>query len=142
MSNAVIISAHGKLAEGVQSGLNLVVGPMDNLRVVNFVEGDTYEIIDKKLTEAFESLQGYDNILFITDLQGGTPFNRSVILFGNLPNVRVISGLNFGLTYQALSSETLDIDNYVEEVLETGRESINVYKLPSKKDENFEEEGI
>ena len=142
MSNAVVLAAHGRLAEGVQSGLNLIVGPMENLRVVNFVEGDTYDTIDKGLTDAYESLSSYNNILFITDLQGGTPFNRSVMLFADKDNVRVLSGLNFGLAYQALISETADINEYVNEVLETGRESINVYQKPAEKEDDFEGDGI
>ncbi len=142
MGNAVILAAHGRLAEGVKSGLDLVVGPMENLRTVTFVEGDTYEIIDQKLNDAVSSLDGATNLLFITDLMGGTPFNRAVMLFGNRPNVRVLSGLNFGLAYQALISEEEDVDAYAQEVLAAGHESIAVYVAPEEHENASEEDGI
>lgn len=143
MNNAVILCAHGQLASGIESGLKLIVGPMENLRLVNFQEGDTFETVDQALTEAFESLAEAKNILFITDLMGGTPFNRSVLLYGNRDNVRVLSGLNFALAYQGLISEEEDIERYVEEVLAAGRDSIGQYAKPSESaQEESAEDGI
>lgn len=141
MANGVIISAHGKYAEGLKSGLDLVVGEMKNLQVVNFVEGDTYEIIDENLKNAYEKLEKCHNVVFITDLKGGTPFNRSVLLYGQNENVRVLSGLNFALTYQALISDEEDIEKYLKEIIETGKESIEYFELV-KTDEEPLDDGI
>lgn len=141
MENGVIIAAHGEYAKGLKSGLDLVVGQMSNLRVVNFLEGDTYDTIDKALNEAYNDLKDFNNILVITDLKGGTPFNRSVSLFNDKDNVRVLSGLNFALTYQALVSEEEDIDKYLNEVIETGKESIDYFAI-LEKEEDDELDGI
>lgn len=141
MGNGVIIAAHGEYAKGLKSGLDLVVGQMSNLRVVNFLEGDTYDTIDKALNEAYNDLKDFNNILVITDLKGGTPFNRSVSLFNDKDNVRVLSGLNFALTYQALISEEEDIDKYLNEVIETGKESIDYFAI-LEKEEDDELDGI
>jgi len=141
MSNGVVIVAHGRYAEGLKSALDLVVGQMENLKVVNFEEGDTFEIIDEKLKNAYESLEEYNNVVFISDLKGGTPFNRSVLLYGNKDNVRVLSGLNFALSYQALISEEKDINKYVEEIISTGKESIDYFELVESKEE-ITEDGI
>lgn len=141
MGNGVIIAAHGEYAKGLKSGLDLVVGQMSNLRVVNFLEGDTYDTIDKALNEAYNDLKDFNNILVITDLKGGTPFNRSVSLFNDKDNVRVLSGLNFALTYQALVSEEEDIDKYLNEVIETGKESIDYFAI-LEKEEDDELDGI
>lgn len=141
MENGVIIAAHGEYAKGLKSGLDLVVGQMSNLRVVNFLEGDTYDTIDKALNEAYNDLKDFNNILVITDLKGGTPFNRSVSLFNDKDNVRVLSGLNFALTYQALISEEEDIDKYLNEVIETGKESIDYFAI-LEKEEDDELDGI
>lgn len=141
MGNGVIIAAHGEFAKGLKSGLDLVVGQMSNLRVVNFIEGDTYDTIDKALNEAYDDLKDSKNILIITDLKGGTPFNRSVSLFNDKDNVRVLSGLNFALTYQALVSEEEDIDIYLNEVIETGKESIDYFAILAK-EEDDELDGI
>ena len=142
MASGVIIAAHGEYAKGVKSGLDLVVGEMPNLRVVNFLEGDNYEVFDEALTKAYDELKEYDNTVFLTDLKGGTPFNRSAILFGGNENVRVLSGLNFALVYQALISETSDINEYVEEIIEAGKKSIDYFELPKEQEEQEETDGI
>lgn len=141
MANGVIILAHGKYAEGLKSGLDLVVGEMENLKVVNFEEGVNFDILDGRIKEAYESLQNYQNIVFITDLKGGTPFNRSVLLYGQQENVRVLSGLNFALTYQALISDKQDIEKYLEEIITTGKESIDYFELVES-DEEISDDGI
>lgn len=142
MANAVILTAHGKYAEGLKSGLDLVLGPMDNIKVVNFEEGQGYQEIDLALEEAFQAFSEYKNVLFITDLKGGTPFNRSVMNFGDKENVRVLSGLNFGLAYQAAISQEEDINLYLEEVLETGKESIDYFAVVETTEEDDMEDGI
>lgn len=141
MSNALIITAHGNFSSGIESAIKLIAGPMSNLRIVDFVEGDTYEIIDEKLKKAFEDLKDYTNVLFLTDLTGGTPFNRSVMLFSDKENVRVLSGLNFASAFTALMSTEDNIENLIKEVIDAGHESINFYQPPTKTVE-MEDDGI
>ena len=143
MKNAVIICGHGHQASGLESGIKLIAGPMENLRVVDFEEGDNFAILDGRLQEAYESLKEAKNILFLTDLMGGTPFNRAVILYGREKGVRVISGVNFGMAYQALVSDADDIDLYAEEVQAAAKDSMAMFKFnESHVDENNEEDGI
>ncbi|MDO5718756.1 MAG: PTS fructose transporter subunit IIBC [Tissierellia bacterium] len=139
--NAVIAAAHGEFAKGIYSGIKLVAGPMDNLQIINFLEGDNYDTIDAAFEKAFEELKDYKNILVLTDLMGGTPFNRAVILSNERDDIRVLSGLNFALLYQALISEEEDIDLLCEEVLREGRDSIDYYRVKEKK-EISDEDGI
>lgn len=142
MSNGLIVTAHGKLASGVESTIKLIVGSMDNLRVVDFIEGDTYDDIDAKLKEAYEDLSESKNIIFLTDLKGGTPFNRSVINFGSEENVRVLSGLNFASAYTALTSTEENPDNLASEVLQAGHEALDLFEAPKTSNEENDEDGI
>lgn len=129
-STAVIVSAHGKFSEGILSTVKMIAGEFLNVKNVNFLDGDTFETIDEQLKEAFDSFNNeYDNIIFITDLMGGTPFNRSVINFGEYENVRILSGLNFASLFTAITSENDDIDALADEILQAGRDSIVKYKL-------------
>lgn len=141
-TTAVIVSAHGRFSEGIMSTVRMIAGDFPNVKNVNFLDGDTYEILDKNLKEAYESLKEYDHILFITDLMGGTPFNRSVMNFGHLGNVRVLSGLNFASLFTAITTENDDIDTLVEEVLQAGVESISKYQVVEKNNADDLEDGI
>lgn len=138
----VIITAHNQYASGVYSGLKLVCGGMENIAVVDFPESCGTEELDKKLSEAYESLSKYPNILFIADLLGGTPFNRSVMHYGDRKNVRVLAGLNFPLLYTAvITPDSGDMDRDVKSMIEAGREGIAMYS-PQEKQESVSEEGI
>ncbi|MDO5715997.1 MAG: PTS sugar transporter subunit IIA [Tissierellia bacterium] len=140
--NGVIITAHGEFCSGIQSAISLIAGEMENLRTVNFVVGDTFEIIDQSLKKAYEELKDKQNIVILTDLKGGTPFNRSVLTLGSHENVRVLSGLNFAMLYQALITDTENIDEYVEEIMEAGKEAIDVFEQTNDEDDEEEFDGI
>lgn len=139
--NAVIIATHQVFASGVYKTINMIAGKFDNVEIVEFLENDTYETIDKKYDEAYEKLKSYKNIVVLTDILGGTPFNRAVMKFSESENVDIISGLNFAMLYEAITNETEDINSYVEQIIDTAKNSIEVYKQPEKK-EDLEEDGI
>lgn len=139
----VIASAHGVCASGVNSGLELVCGAMENIVVVDFIEGDSAEDLDQALQKAYESLSDYKKKIFITDLMGGTPFNRAVLNFSNNPNVRVLSGLNFPLLYHASIIEASDnMDADMEEIIKEAREGMEMYRTPVIQEQDIEEDGI
>lgn len=129
-STAVIVSAHGKFSEGILSTVKMIAGEFSNVKNVNFLDGDTFETLDEQLKEAFDSFnEEYDHIIFITDLMGGTPFNRSVINYGQYENVRILSGLNFASLFTAITSEKEDIDALADEIIKAGKDSIVKYEL-------------
>lgn len=137
----VILTAHSEYPAGVYSALKLVCGDMENLKVVNYLEGQNYEQLEENLEKAYNELSSYEKIIFLTDLLGGTPFSRSVLKYGNNDNVRVLSGLNFPLLYAASTIECSDdMDKDIEDIIEAGRTGITVYKKEIKvEDENLED---
>ncbi|MDL2310559.1 PTS fructose transporter subunit IIBC [Peptostreptococcaceae bacterium OttesenSCG-928-C18] len=138
----VIFSAHGNFASGLYSGLKLIAGEMENIKIVDFLEGDGNEGLDKKISEALNDLKTFDNIVILTDLAGGTPFNRSVILTTDKANVRVLSGTNFQMLYTAAFDPTDNIDELVKNILDAGKEGITVFELPKSQNETLEDDGI
>ncbi|MDD7306245.1 MAG: PTS sugar transporter subunit IIA [Peptoniphilaceae bacterium] len=140
--NGVILTTHGSFASGLYQTIKMIAGEFDNLAIVEFKENDTLEAMDQRLLAAYNKFSTYDNILVLTDLAGGTPFNRSVITLSNKENVRFLAGLNFAMLYQALTSEESQMDTYVNEVLETSKESIILYKADKKEDRDDFEDGI
>ncbi|MBS6062716.1 PTS sugar transporter subunit IIA [Criibacterium bergeronii] len=135
----VILTAHSEYSKGVYSGLKLVIGEMDNIRVVDYLESQSYEDLDKNLKATYDELsKKYEKIIFITDLLGGTPFSRSVLNFGANKFVRVLTGMNFPLVYSALIKEdTEDMDADVKSIIDDGQNGITFYQKPA---ENKQEE--
>lgn len=126
--NGVILASHGSFASGLYSTVKMIAGEFENIKVVEFHEGDSLEDLDHKLVDAYDNLD-YTNVVVLTDLAGGTPFNRSVMSLSDKENIGFLAGANFAMLYQALSSEANDINEYIEEVLETSRQSITKFDL-------------
>lgn len=143
MTNAVIAISHASLASGVYSAIKMIAGEFDNLRIEEFKDNDSLEAFDKKLEIAYDELkEKYNNIFVLADLAGGTPFNRAVMTLGEKENVRVIGGLNFASLYTAINSDGDDIDETLEDIIETAKDSIISFEMKTKKEEESEEDGI
>lgn len=140
--NGVLVTAHGKFSEGLVDGLSLITGSQENVIPVNFLESDGIEGIDKKLHQALDKLKSYKNIIILTDLAGGTPFNRAVMITSELENSRVLAGVNFQMLYTAVFDGTEDIDLLVENILSEGKNGIRVYEMIENESNENEEDGI
>ena len=143
MTNAVIAVSHANLASGVYSAIKMIAGEFDNLRIEEFKDNDSLEAFDKKLEIAYDELnEKYKNIFVLADLAGGTPFNRAVMTLGENENVRVIGGLNFASLYTAINSDGDDIDETLEDIIETAKDSIISFEMKKDIEEESEEDGI
>lgn len=62
----------------------------------------------------------------MTDLTGGTPFNRSIMMASENPNIKVIGGINLSLVLEILNSrsDNDDFENTIEESIEMSKEMI------------------
>ena len=139
MANAVIATSHASLASGVYSAVKMIAGEFENLKIQEFKENDNLDEFDQKLKENYKSLKDYDNVIVLADLAGGPNRKRAVMTLGDLPNVRVIAGLNFASLYQALNSSG-NLDESVEEIINIGKESVIQYKNENEiEDDNFED---
>lgn len=135
--NGVIFTAHGNFSSGLYSGLKFIAGELDNVKTVDFLDEDGLEGLDKKISEALISLKDCENIIILTDLAGGTPFNRSVILTSEMNNVRVIGGTNFQMLYTAAFDGSANINELSKAVLDAGHEGITCYETPVEKEEDL-----
>ena len=90
----VILTGHAGFADGVASAVKLIGGEQEKFAVVNFIEEDSGESLAGKLRQAVEEL-GCQEVVFCTDLPGGTPFNQTVLLSTKLSQeCRVFTGTN------------------------------------------------
>lgn len=143
MANAVIAVSHASLASGVYSAIKMIAGEFDNIRIEEFKDNDSLEAFDKKLQTAYDELkEKYNNIFVLADLAGGTPFNRAVMTLGDNENVRVMGGLNFASLYTAINSDGDDIDETLEDIIKTGKDSIIAFEMKKDIEEDLEEDGI
>ncbi|MDP4086384.1 MAG: PTS mannose transporter subunit EIIAB, partial [Bacillota bacterium] len=63
----IIIASHGEFANGILQSGEMIFGKQENVKA--------------KMKEAIASFDNQDEVLFLVDLWGGTPFNQANSLF-------------------------------------------------------------
>lgn len=137
----LILTGHGQYASGLKSGLNLVVGDLDNVRAIDF-EGDRVDAYKVKLKEIIsEMLEKYDSLAIATDIAGGTPYNTAVTLTNEDQRVMVFSGLNFQLAYE-LSNLESDVKSYADEAIRVAKDGVSYFVMNNDNEDTSFEGGI
>ena len=110
----IIITGHCNFATGIASAVKLVAGQQKNLEAVDFLDTYSTEELKTKLTEALDKLEECKNIIFFTDIVGGSPFKISAELAAtSSKNIKIISGTNLGMLIENVMMRDMDI-NFVE----------------------------
>ena len=71
----LIVSAHGMLAKEVVNSAGMVFGAIDDLDIVTFVPGENAETLKARYKELIDGYKEDEEILFLVDLFGGSPYN-------------------------------------------------------------------
>ncbi|WP_394404691.1 hypothetical protein [Streptococcus sp. 20-1249] len=140
----VIVVAHGNFSTGILSSLELIAGKQEDVVGIDFVSGMSSNQV--KAAVCTELVDAQD-VLILTDLLGGTPFNVSSTLSVEYAdkNIRVLSGLNLAMLLEAVFSRVIaaDLGQLVEKVLDSCHKGIADFaSLASDDDEDDFEGGI
>lgn len=90
----LILAAHGKLAQEVLNSANMVFGQIDNLDTVAFVPGENAENLKQKYQEIMKTYDEKEEVLFLVDLFGGSPYNAAFETVIQEDRMDVITGLS------------------------------------------------
>lgn len=102
----LLLASHGKMAEGMKSAVELLIGKQENLTVISaYVEGRN---IDKELAAYFASLDKEDQLVMLSDLYGGS-VNQKMYLYLDRPNTFLVSGINLALLLELCMAEEVTL---------------------------------
>ena len=132
MSIAIIIATHGVAAEQLLKTTEMLIGEQDNVAYIDFVPGENAETIMAKYQEKLSTtLSGCDEVLFLVDTWGGSPFNAASRVADGKSNMEVVTGVNVPMlveTFMARDDEP-SLQELTEIALETGRGGVKALKL-------------
>ncbi|MBL1225506.1 mannose/fructose/sorbose PTS transporter subunit IIA [Enterococcus sp. BWR-S5] len=101
----IILASHGKFAEGILQSGSMIFGEQENVQAVTLMPSEGPDDLKKKLTEAIATFDNDEEVLFLVDLWGGTPFNQANSLFEERKDKwAIVSGLNLPMLIEAYSS--------------------------------------
>lgn len=91
---AIIVAAHGELADELLKSSALISGEQENVTAVAFVPGEDQSHLLAKYTDAISHMDASEGVLFLCDLFGGSPFNAASRMAANESNWDVVTGVN------------------------------------------------
>lgn len=97
----IIVTGHGEFASALEKTMEYVVGPQEDIYFVNFNNGMGNGELEEKLRKIV-SETGNDEIIFLADIVGGTPFSTAVLISQDIPKSKVFGGCNMPMLFAAL----------------------------------------
>ncbi|MCW8114165.1 PTS sugar transporter subunit IIA [Yersinia intermedia] len=117
----VFIASHGKYAEGIVSGLDLLIGNDHGITPVCAYCGDigsTAELALRFDTLALEAASRGNEFVLFTDMQGGSVNNTAVQVMMSYPHMHVISGANLIMLMEFCMSEHSETVARIEDAIQ------------------------
>jgi len=109
-----LIATHGAFAKGVKSSLDIIVGDMDNVFLIQAYIDENVTVEDEVKT-ILQNIANDDELVIFTDLLGGS-VNNIMVRYALKQNVHIVSGFNLPLLIEVILGDT---DTPVVDVIES-----------------------
>ena len=101
----IILASHGDFAKGILQSGEMICGTQPNVKAVTLQPSEGPDDIRAKMEEAITTFENPEQVLFMVDLWGGTPFNQtSGLINGHEDTWAVVTGLNLPMLIEAFAS--------------------------------------
>ncbi|MBS4534490.1 mannose/fructose/sorbose PTS transporter subunit IIB [Clostridium sp. D2Q-14] len=101
----IILASHGEFANGILQSGAMILGEQENVAACVLKPSEGPDDIKAKMQEAIDSFDDQEEILFLVDLWGGTPFNQANSLFEAHKNKwAIVAGMNLPMVIEAYTS--------------------------------------
>ncbi len=122
----IILASHGEFAQGIRQSGEMIFGEQEKLETAVLLPSMGPDDLRKDLEEKIKKLD-CEQILFLVDLWGGTPFNQvSALMDGNEEKWAVLTGLNLPMLIEALGSRLMEENSHdlARVLLEPAKEGV------------------
>jgi len=125
----IVIASHGDFADGIKMSGSMIFGEQKDVQSVTLQPSMGPDDLKAKLEEAVSSLEDQEQVLFLVDLWGGTPFNQVNGLFeAHKDKWAIVAGLNLPMLIEAYASR-LSMNSAHEiaaHIIETAKDGVKV----------------
>lgn len=131
MTIAIIIATHGIAAEQLRKTTEMLIGEQENVATIDFVSGENAEtIMAKYQAQLAGDLSHCDEVLFLVDTWGGSPFNAANRVADGKANMDIVTGVNVPMLVETFMArdDGLSLQELVAVALETGRAGVRALK--------------
>lgn len=125
----IIIASHGEFASGILQSGAMIFGEQENVKAVTLMPSEGPENVKAKMKEAIASFENQDEVLFLVDLWGGTPFNQANSLVEEHKDKwAIVAGMNLPMLIEAFASRfSMNTAHEIAaHILSTAKEGVKV----------------
>lgn len=120
----IIMVSHGDYAKSMLESAQMIAGEQEYVHTFGLYPGDSVDKLQKDLREAIERAQKNGEVLVLTDMFSGSPFNVTYSLM-QYYTFRHITGINLPLLLEILTfRESAGVDELCAMILDKGKETI------------------
>ena len=103
----IVLASHGAFAAGIAESAQMLFGEQKDLAAAVLKPDEGPDDIKKKMEDAIASFSDQEQVLFIIDLWGGTPFNQANGLIAGHDNWVIVTGMNLPMVVEALTQRMM-----------------------------------
>ncbi|MDO4378147.1 MAG: PTS sugar transporter subunit IIA [Erysipelotrichia bacterium] len=132
----ILLGSHGRLASGIKTSLEILIGGTDKLTVLDAYVDDFD--IDRQLSDFFSAVAEDEQVLMLSDLYGGS-VNQKMYLYLNRKNTFLVAGVNLALVLEVCMRDEID-EHDLEQIVRQAREMQRIVHYdsePSIDEEDF-----
>jgi len=112
----IIFVSHGSFSEAICKSAELILGPQEDIQYFGLFPTDNPDELREKIRAGIESAQKNGEVLVLTDMFSGTPFNVTASLMGDYP-FQHLSGVNFAAFIEILAQrDSMTAKELIEQV--------------------------
>ena len=100
----LIVACHGRFAEELVNSAAMVFGEAEDVHAVTFMPGEGPEDLIRKYEAIMAEAGISDDVLFLVDLFGGSPYNAAIRVAAPTARADVLSGVNLPMLLELLDS--------------------------------------
>lgn len=139
----IVVTGHGRFAEGLTSAVELIAGKQPSYESVLFLEEKGPEALSEDLKVAINNVNTGDGVLVFTDLKGGTPFKEAVMIATQHENVEVLTGTNLSMLLEASLMRLGEplLHDFALSLSETGASQVDLFDIADLQRDDEVEDG-
>ena len=131
-----LIAAHGSFSSGIKSSLEIIIGKVENVFVIDaYVDGN--KSIEDEFNTILTNVQVEDELVVFSDLMGGSITNQ-ILRNGLRENVHVVTGMNLPLLLDVILADAdTPVTDVIENAISIAREQVvSVNKIINKENDH------
>jgi fructoselysine and glucoselysine-specific PTS system IIA component len=118
-----LIAAHGTLAAGIKSSLDIIIGPSEHLFLIQAYV-DEHTSVETEIKQILKKTGEQNELVVFTDILGGSVTNQ-VLQHSLKSNVYIISGFNLPLIIDImLADNATPIEEVISTALDNAKEQM------------------